>query len=355
MNKHGFSWLVGAVVLALIASACTYEMPTTEVALDEQGGAGGATSSSSGPMGPTEDCLDGIDNDEDGAIDCADPDCTDGFTCTEALPDGWTRVLLERGDGEPPAEVPCANGDTPETLFANPAGPPECDACACGPIEGGTCQLPGLMCFVNTSNCSGSGIDLTKEVIAADCTKPDLAGAATISCQLTKPAAVDQGGTCAPSIADFANKSPWTGWVRACPLTTAGAGCQDGVCLPKSSASSLTCIRKTGSDTCPAGWNQLEAYGNAKDDRACGECRCEPAPECVGGGYEFYDFDSCTPGGAGIVNVVDTACTDGFDLPDLTTWSFKQILPEAAGSCIPSGGEPTGSVVGTDPVTFCCK
>jgi hypothetical protein len=359
MNNRGFSWLVGAIVLALIATACTYEMPTASVLVDEQGGSGGtggANSSSSGPMGSQEDCLDGIDNDEDGAIDCADSDCIEGFTCEEVLPEGWTRVLVEYGVGEPPAEVPCASGDIPETLFTNPAGPAECDACECGPLEGTTCRPRSLVCFPNSSTCSGTNLSLTAEVAAAECTKPYLNDATTISCRVPGQPNVDQKGGCEPTVADFSNKYSWNGWVRACPdKTPQGGGCLVGSCIPKSTPGTSTCIRKDGPAACPDGWTTTEAYASALDDRGCSECTCTPEAQCIGGGYEFIDFDSCDMSGSPTVTILGSTCMDATNLPDSGTWSIMQILPDASGSCVAGGGAPTGSVVPEKPITFCCK
>ena len=354
MKTKGLFWLVAGFVPALFVVGCTYDVPTVEVAL---GGSGGASSSSGEPMGPVEDCLDGIDNDEDGAIDCADADCTAGFTCLEIIPDGWTRVILQRGNGIPPAATPCADGTTPELLFTDPAGPAECAACSCGPLAGTTCNLPGLLCFQNSATCAGTALDLTSQVVAAECSKPDLGGAATISCQLYGKNVVNEMGECAPSIADFPNKDPWLGWVRACPFATAegGGGCVGGACIPKPEAGFSTCIRKTGTDICPAGWNGVEAYASVKDERGCAACSCTPSARCGQGGYEFYDFDFCQMGGAGFVTILDETCTDGFDLPDLTTWSIRQVPPVGGGSCLPAGGEATGAVVPLGPVTFCCQ
>jgi hypothetical protein len=348
--------LSSALVLALIATACTYEMPTVGQAVGGQGGSGGNASSSSSSSGLVEDCLDGMDNDEDGAIDCADSDCTDGFTCTEVLPDGWTKVTVETGNGEPPPEELCANGDKPETLFTGPAGAAECEACECGTLEGTTCRPRSLVCFPYSGTCNSTNTSFTSVVSAAECTKPDLFGAQSISCRVPGMPIVDEIGECLPSVADFANKYPWTGWVRACPdETVGGGGCLVGSCIPKPGPGVSTCIRKDGSELCPAGWNAIEAYAKATDDRSCGVCTCTPEAQCSGGGYEFFDFNDCIPGGTPSVTIVDSTCQDATNLPDLDSWSIRRILPEPSGSCVASGGEPLGSVVPENPVTICCK
>lgn len=362
MKNRKLSLLPIAFVLALIVDGCTYELPTAEVLVDGPGGSGGTggtggvtVSSSSSSMIPAEDCLDGIDNDEDGAVDCADSDCSDGFTCTDVLPDGWTRVFVERGNGEPPAEGACANGEKPEILFTGPAGPAKCDACECGTLEGTICRPRVLNCFLNSATCGTSATNMTNTVGGADCTKPDLGGAISVSCRVPGQAQVDQAGSCTPSIADFPNKYPWTGWVRSCLDTTPeGGGCVGGTCIPKPASGSSTCIRKDGSEVCPAGWAGTETYASAKDDRACSECTCTPKPQCTGGGYEFFDYNNCDSNGA-VMSIMDATCRDMTNYPDLDSWSVKRFLPEASGSCLVGGGAPVGSVVPEKPVTFCCK
>src|SRR5687767_10366507 len=48
------------------------------------------------PTGPAEICDDGIDNDCNDRIDCADPACS-AFQCVVAPPPGWTAIELAPG------------------------------------------------------------------------------------------------------------------------------------------------------------------------------------------------------------------------------------------------------------------
>src|SRR5688572_7668808 len=77
-------------------AACTYDFDAPFAAGDSGGGAGG-----SGPGTPTtgvqggeaadgEACDNGVDDDLDGAIDCADTECSvAGFACVPAAPAGY--------------------------------------------------------------------------------------------------------------------------------------------------------------------------------------------------------------------------------------------------------------------------
>src|SRR6185436_995373 len=51
---------------------------------------GGSEGPDAGPP-PAEDCENGVDDDGDGLVDCADPDCAKlGYQCVAAVPSGWT-------------------------------------------------------------------------------------------------------------------------------------------------------------------------------------------------------------------------------------------------------------------------
>lgn len=323
-----------------------------------QGGSAGQTSSSSGGPVDPEDCLDGIDNDKDGAVDCADDDCAVGFTCTDAPPDGWSSVALERGMGAPPGATPCDNGATPEVLFAGPAGAAECTACTCGDLMGTTCNPPALTCYVGSQGCNFGQQNWTDDFPNGDCAKPDIGLAGSLSCRLTGPASVAEPGSCAPSKSDFPNKDTWMGWVQSCAVKTGTGGCAAGtVCAPKPGPTQSLCIRQDGQNACPAGWaTVVEAYVDAKDDRACADCSCAAAPTCTGGTYEVFDLDGCAAGGSSNPVAIDNnTCRNVSGQLDSDSWSVKRNPPTAGGNCTPAGGEPLGSVQPTGPVTFCCK
>src|SRR5207247_1349188 len=80
----------------------------------------------------SEDCTNGVDDNCDQLSDCADPQCTTGYTCTEAAPAGWSAPVVRfEGPGAPPActgQWPNGAYDGNATLAAGNAG--------CG---GGTC------------------------------------------------------------------------------------------------------------------------------------------------------------------------------------------------------------------------
>src|SRR5262245_1099528 len=101
----------GAHLWFLVATAAVVACGT-EFSSDTGGGATNSSSSGSGATGAggtglgaqggggsttgSEDCLNGLDDDGDTLVDCADDDCADaGYQCI-AVPEGWTGPVLVR-------------------------------------------------------------------------------------------------------------------------------------------------------------------------------------------------------------------------------------------------------------------
>lgn len=327
-----------------------------------QGGSAGqstssSSSSSSSGSGMPEDCLDGLDNDLDGDIDCADADCTTGFVCTDEAPTGWSSVAIEQGMGAAPPAMPCVDGSMAESFFTGPAGAAECSACTCGAIAGTTCNGPSLACFPGSNNCGSGQQDWTNNFANGNCAKPDIGfGTINLSCRLTAQATVGQSGSCPPSASDFTNKDTWAGWVNSCGIKTGAGGCDAGkVCTPKPLDTQSLCIRQDGQQMCPNGWNSVDAYVGGSDDRSCSACTCAANPTCTGGTYQVFDSNGCAAGGDNPITVDNNTCRNVSALIDFGSWSVQKTPPTAGGSCTAQGGEAMGSVQTKGPVTFCCK
>src|SRR5262245_45608356 len=80
-----------------------------------------------------EDCLNGVDDDGNGLVDCAYPACgAAGFACAPAPPDGWSLVAMYRYEYKrAPSTAPCAAPSRHLTGLAAPIAPAECGACMC--------------------------------------------------------------------------------------------------------------------------------------------------------------------------------------------------------------------------------
>lgn len=344
---------------------------TTTGAPTGTGGAGGSggggtssTGAAGGAMGP-EACLDGVDNDGDGMTDCEDADCGAGYECVDAAPAGWQGPYrVDQGSPSDPASQ-CDGGTLPETFYAEPAEAAECTACTCSDLMGASCSAPSIACWPGSTSCNGIQQDWTPALQNEMCAKPTnlLGVTSSLSCLLSAPAAVVQKGTCTPSVVDFPNKDMWSGRVEACVLPSSGGGCGAGkACVPIGSdpAQSL-CVKQDGKQACPAGFEvAVEAYADGDDTRACSACACGDATVTCSGSYTFYDANLCAMGGNNPpIAVDDSMCTNVSVLLDNSinnpSWSVSTDPATAQGSCPATGGQATGEVQPSGPVTFCCK
>lgn len=322
----------------------------------------GSSSSSSGKPG-TEDCTNGVDDDGDGLVDCADPDCTVGYECVDALPGGWEgyyHVTQQPYAAGPPPQ--CPGGAPADVRYAGPAGPAMCNACSCSAVQGVQCSAPALTCWAGSNSCFGGGASWTAALQDGACHKPTnlLGFNQALSCQVTGPSVPSGTGSCAPQGGGFPNKAPWSTEVVGCSAGMAGGGCGTGkACIAKHDPGESTCIRKNGNASCPAGWTAvaLQTYASGTDTRACTACTCgTPAKLCSGAAYTIYDLDQCaTMGQSDPPAVISaTACTDASVLLDQGSWSAQLTLPQT-GACPPDGGKATGSVQPSGDAMYCCR
>ncbi|MEZ4300654.1 MAG: hypothetical protein R3B70_37300 [Polyangiaceae bacterium] len=321
----------------------------------------GTTSGTTSTPSGVEDCTDGVDNDGDGATDCADSDCNAGFECLPGIPATWDGVydIVSVGfnDGLPP----CDDGSNGEVFYAEPAGPAECTACSCGDLMGAQCSPPAFSCWPGSTGCGGTEVNLTATMADGQCHKPGNLSQGftpTLSCKLTEASQPSSPGTCAPSAVDFPNKDTWNKQVESCDLAI-GGGCNGTqVCAPKSADGGPRCIRKAGDNACPAGAYSVKTvvYTDADDTRSCTSCTCGAGnATCSGESVTVYDSDQCGNQGNENPAVIDSAtCDNVSSLLDFGSWSMKATLAQAKGSCPPGGGEPDGAVTPKGTVTYCC-
>jgi hypothetical protein len=364
--------LGGLAVAGLAPASCTLDAAGTAstppgggAAGPGAGGGGGepATTSSGGGSGAhgSEDCLDGIDNDHDGAVDCADGDCDPGYECVDAPADGWTGYARVQQVAYPAGTLPeaCPGGSAPAVYYAGETGPAECVACSCT-FSGATCTAPQLKCHYGNPGCTGPAT-LVAQLSDGNCVDdPSTPSSGFGSCILGLPAAVVGPGTCSSSGGDNTNPSPWETEIRVCTSAAGGGGCGAGeACAPRSPTGfdGAVCMTKAGNDGCPGGWTyvDLQGYDQFTDSRACSPCGCDVSSiTCSGGKYTLYDGDSCTDGADGHIDVGIT-CLDASSYLDVSTFSYRAQpgTPSPAGTCATTG--PTGTLAKSGATTICCK
>jgi hypothetical protein len=90
-----------------------------------------------------ENCFDGIDNNGNGLIDCADPSCAGIAMCAAAVPAGWMGHAALYDGATMPTFGCAAPYSERHVFFAGVADTRNCSACDCGPPSGGMCAPSG--------------------------------------------------------------------------------------------------------------------------------------------------------------------------------------------------------------------
>jgi hypothetical protein len=124
--------------------------------------------------------------------------------------------------------------------------------------------------------------------------------------------------------------------------------------LPEEPFLGELCVFRSGEHSCPAGWTAKHTgWEDFADSRGCATCSCgAPGGATCEGRIEGHQNSACSNLGFTI------------DLPGLECVVTEDTAPLSAefvatgtlgGSCTPSGGNPTGELTGSEPVTICCS
>jgi hypothetical protein len=305
-----------------------------------------------------EDCLNGVDDDDDGAVDCEDSDCSPFFYCVPSVPEGWEGpVALWEGAGVAPgcdSYYPVGAATLPSRLLA-PAEPNLCPECSCTSPSAALCSSASLEYFAD-ADCGESlgSVEVGEACSAASVSHA--AGARPVAARFAPRQ--DLSVECS-AVADGVPVSPPVALekVRACgqPGLT-GLGCQSKQhCLPRPLppfASSI-CIHKRGEFDCPAGFPEARPryYQVASDGRFCRPCLCG-AVTCRGSVSDSTDdFCSSTTTNISPGQCVPVAEDDSMGA-DTRSVSFDAEAGAACSSAGPS--RPDGDYTLTSPVSYCC-
>ena len=230
---------------------------TTTGATPGAGGGGGTTTSTAttsttttgatgGGGGGTEtDCLNGADDDADGDIDCADVDCTAGYTCVPAADDAVAYLARVA------AADPCAQGSAEHDLMA-------CSGCSCN-AAGGDCTVS--FSTWSSAGCGGAPLGTVSNICLDN---PDgnrwLMGTAT-----------HQGNaSCTPASAQV----PATHDDLCATPQPGGCASAAEVCVPKQGTAACV-LMAAGAGGCPAAYPV--ASGRVFDEDGSGTCDCSCA------------------------------------------------------------------------------
>jgi hypothetical protein len=325
----------------------------------EAGSGGGGVGGQGEGGGNTEDCVNGVDDDADAKADCMDDECGLLYECAPAVPIGWAPVwALEGQYADPALPATCPDGQTPVTLYAEPASTSTCGPCGCS-FSGATCSSPTFICDYNEVGCPQ--VNHQYQSATTSCHNlPNVPamGGFTGSCMITANPAVVAYGSCSGEPSAMMGPAMWGKELRLCPAPPgAGSGCQAGdACAQKKPAvlqQAFTCVTQAGAATCPLGWEKtnISAFEGGTDERGCSTCGCDTTSiTCSGGKVNLYGENECQ-----FIKLTLEAVGQCDPIKmDLSSGSADFVLgTPSIGTCNPA--QPTGSVVTTGPYTLCCR
>jgi hypothetical protein len=343
-----------------------------------------------------EDCTNGIDDNCNGLIDCADPQCTaTGFSCAPAWPSGWAPVALYDSfvaGGPTPSTPQCNTGDPAYTNlvavgYYAPIAPTTAPTCTCGcgnlSLASATCSDPVLTTAssgcpgIPAPACSGS---VSETAIGTTCTNFMACQNGINGLNLATSSTYTGGASCGTpittkSVPAWDSVRGWAGAGRVCgptkapsTLLGAAAGCPSGDYCLKVPANGLVCITDSTQQSCPTNslYTRPHTYGStATDNRTCdfSGCACNVYSSSITckETVSVYNGSGCSgTAAATLTNLASDGgtptCYSGGPINLGTAESAQATLVPSGGHCVQAGsGSATGSITpsGTQ-TTVCC-
>ncbi|HZU83090.1 MAG TPA: hypothetical protein VE987_09250 [Polyangiaceae bacterium] len=320
-----------------------------------------------------ENCTNGIDDNCDGLIDCADPECQAGYTCAAPVPTGWSGpVEITQAASQGPALTACQT----DAGYANPLAlnqtlnqPPQaiCGTCTCS-ASGQTCSESVNVDFDTNCNQSCSTVQTTSGACA---TLPSCTGLGT-SFSVKLPAPAVSAGSCAPNVSPPTPVLPAVSWTtKAQVCSYVGPSDSPGGCsvvgsqcvhAPSGSYGTKVCVYSTAATpptSCPAGYNAAAPstfYEGTADTRGCTGCTCSgPTGGSCSGSLSFFSTSvgGCngTPAAMYTMNSLCSGNLSTAPAPGFVQANYT-LTP---GTCsVQSQPQPTGTAVPATPITVCC-
>ncbi|MBV9947338.1 MAG: hypothetical protein JOZ69_10855 [Myxococcales bacterium] len=311
------------------------------------------------PTGP-EDCTNGVDDDCNGSVDCADPACgSAGYACVGATPIGWLGPVALYEGALATAVPDCPAGyASPVDRKGGLTGPQAACTCTCG-LSGQTCQPAAGQFYSDTScstACAGGAVPLPSSM----CVNPTPCQGVSVSFKAPAPT---WSGTCAPVSTRSVAPPSFATAARVCTWASrpdSPGGCtgaaQQCVKSPTGAFGTRLCVYQLGDPaptSCPPGayTNYHVFYDGVSDSRGCTQCTCDPATggSCTGS-IGFYSSGACS----GAASATFTFGTSTCSILNTPIYAMGDFAP-TGGTCGPGmGGQPTGSADGTRAATVCC-
>jgi hypothetical protein len=210
-----------------------------------------------------EVCFNGIDDDCDGNIDCADPACSSVAVCAPTNNGFSTGITVAASDACP---IGFQMG-TPVIIHQGITGAGTCDGCTCAATD--HCST-AFRAYTSTTACTGTLVLLANLDEISHCA-PLPAGHSGMPHvdNFVDAATCSAGGSATPSAWG------WSTTMKYCPADPPGGGCRAGyACVHKSP----TTFCELGSGSCTPGFTAISGgtwYTSATDNRTCGTCGCQ--------------------------------------------------------------------------------
>ena len=368
MRDHGLrGWflLLGPALAGCSLSGLDSEYGATDASPDvtkaaeagvgDSASASDSTSAGDGCQG-AENCANGVDDNCDGLVDCADPGCQmAGFTCTAgAIPAGWSLVAYS---AKTRPLCPKAYG-TEQAIVSGVDGGADTCGCTCSGSSGtcvGTASYNG---YPNACSTGASGVNVAVNNGACGALGTTVISGDYYQLYYASTAQAQQGA-CSGAGKITATPAPTFNAGATCAAPSQlGTGCSAGVCAPPAGASFAVCIAHPGTIACPTfGFTQqvLASTGSPGyvDGRTCGACPCATSITCsTVSNVALFASGNCSGGAAYNINT-------GCQLANSTTSIGSYEVAYANGgdpSCQPTGASPPGGSVKLDSnvETICC-
>jgi hypothetical protein len=218
-----------------------------------------------------ETCFDDLDNDCDGLVDCADPDCTPTAECVPNASGSFNLGTIVPQNTSCPSGF---NGFKPD-LYNQVDPGTDCSGCSCTPTmscsmtvgdygsnacpNGQLQKTVSATKFCNDNGGNGIGFSSGKISMAPPVTNAQCLGA---------------GNPQLPALG-------WAGQVTFCTTASVGGCGPNQRCVPRLQ-NGKHCAFAFGTMSCPSGY-QAEGsgpwYGSFTDQRSCSVCSCSSQPQ----------------------------------------------------------------------------
>jgi hypothetical protein len=300
---------------------------------------------STGPCGTggAEICDDGIDNDCNGKTDCADPACTAGYACVDAVPAGWNMVAYSETATLPACPAPFTG--QADIVSIKGTGAPTC-SCPCTGVGAAACSY--TIAISGAMDCSGA----TTETVTpnANCT------ALGTNIATPNPAYGKITATGPTSCSNTVTKTvPPVLSARTCAPHAQGKGCAGTqVCVAKPTGFNI-CASKPGANACSGSYGVARNSGASDtDSRDCTTCTCN-FTSCSTPMMTIGQSNACSG------NHSDTITTDGTctllanaPYPGQGAQYYKTSTATAP-CAVGTPSTPTGTLTFVGQTTICCK